>query len=70
MAKATITELWVPAGTRDAPAVARRAIALAFEDTALRPRPGEGLAAATYEAVTVRRLARPHPADPAYDYEF
>lgn len=70
MARASIIELCVPAGVREAPGLEARARELAFEDSLLRQRPGEGIAAATYEAVTGRRLARPDPADPAYDYDF
>lgn len=61
-------DLRVHPGAMDAPGFAERASALAVEPPFTRPRPMEGLGAARYEAATGRRLDRPEPADPSYDF--
>lgn len=65
---ASLLDLQVPPGAMDAPGFAERAAALAVEPPFARPRPMEGLGAARYEAATGRRLDRPDPADPSYDF--
>lgn len=65
---ASILDLRVPPRAMDAPGFAERAAALAVEPPFTRLRPMEGLGAARYEAATGRRLDRPEPADPSYDF--
>ena len=65
---ASILDLRVPPGMMDVPGFAERAAALAVEPPFTRPRPMEGLGAARYESATGRRLDRPEPADPSYDF--
>lgn len=52
----------------DASGFADRARELATEAPGARPRLAEGVGAARYEAATGRRLERPQPADPSYDF--
>lgn len=61
-------ELRVPAGAMDASSFGERAAELAVEAPFQRPRVLEGIGAARYEAATGRRLERPTPVDPSYDF--